>query len=44
MHVDRWILRVRPFGYLSAVFEGEYGAGEGVLEGDEARGAEVGVC
>ena len=44
MHVYKGALRVRPFGYLLAVFEGEYGAGEGVFEGDETRGAEVGVC
>ena len=43
MHVYGWGLRVRPLRYFAAVFEGEDGAGEGVLEGDEARGAVVGV-
>ena len=43
MHVYGWVLRVRPVGHFLAVFEGEYRAGEGVLEGDEARGAVVDV-
>ena len=44
MHVNRWVLRVRPLGYFSAVFEGKDSAREGVFEGDETRGAVVGVC
>ena len=34
---------MRPLGYFLAVFEGEDGASEGIFEGDEARGAEMGV-
>lgn len=43
MHVYRWVLCVRPLGYFLAVLEGEFGASEGVFEGDEARGAVMGV-
>ena len=44
VHVYRWISRARPLGDLLAVFQGQDGAGEGVFEGDEARGAVVDVC
>ena len=43
MHVNRWILGLRPLEYLLAVFEGKYGASEGILEGYEACGAEVNI-
>ena len=43
MHVYRWVLHVRPMGYFLTIFEWEYGAGKGVLEGDNACGGKVDI-